>query len=145
MQFPQASMIDTLKRIRGFLDANPDKLGAVAKNGTSKRLDDAIADLLGHAESQSGSFLKAKGSTKEQHKLREALLRDHMAPIAEIAKNDLKGTPNIEPLSLPKGRLLGERLVAAAKGMGETAAQFSQTFIDAGLEPDFVQQLNAAA
>lgn len=145
MQVTQASMLQSLRSVRSFLDANATRLGDIGSTGARKRLDDAVNELASHAATQSGSFLQAKGSTKEQRTLCKVLLRDHMAPIARIAAADLVGTPNIEPLRMPKTRQIGERLAAAAKGMGGTAAKFAPTFIAAGLPPDFLERLNAAA
>lgn len=145
MQITQASMLQSLRAVRSFLDTNASRLGGIGKTGASKRLDDAIAELVAHAENQSGSILKAKGSTQEQNKIRVELLRDHMKPIARIAKADLPGTPNIEPLSMPKSWYKGERLAAAAKGMAQTAAKFAPTFIAAGLPEDFAERLHAKA
>jgi hypothetical protein len=124
MQVTQASMLQSLRAVRSFLDGNA-PLGEIAKSGSSKQLDQAIAQLDAHAENQTGRSNDAKGSTREQRVLKATLLRDHMKPIARIAKAHLSGTPNIESLSMPKGWYRGERLAAAAKGMGQTAAKFA--------------------
>jgi hypothetical protein len=144
MQVNQASMLQSLRAVQGFLDANHDQLANVVTSGARKKLDEAIIELAGHVENQSGNILQAKGSTKEQRVLRKTLLRDHIAPIAKIAASELAGTPNIEPLRMPKGWYRGERLAAAARGMAKTAEQFSSTFIGFGLPADFVQRLIAA-
>jgi hypothetical protein len=144
MQVSQASMLQSLRAVQGFLDANRDRLGDVVTSGARKKLDAAIIELGGHVENQTGSILQAKGSTKEQRVLRKTLLLDHMAPIAKIAASELAGTPNIEPLRMPKAWYRGERLAAAARGMAQTAQQFSSTFIDLGLPANFAQRLLAA-
>jgi hypothetical protein len=143
MKLNQASVLQSLRAAQSFLDTNGARLGELGK-GVRKRLDDAVEKLTSHAATQSGSFLQAKGSTKEQRALREALRRDHMAPIARIARLELAGVPNIEALRMPRGRVIGERLAAAARGMGNMAAQFAPTFVAAGLPADFVEQLEAA-
>jgi hypothetical protein len=77
--------------------------------------------------------------------LREALLRDHMAPIAGIAAAELPQTPELEPLKMPRGSPSIERLRARALGMAKAAAPFADTFVSSGLPADFIDQLVAAA
>src|SRR5262249_34081965 len=122
-----------------------DKLDGVVKTGARQRLAGAIATLEGHASGQTGSNLAAKGATKKKGQLRRALIRDHMAPIARIAKADLPDTAQLQPLRLPKGKPTVEKLAADAKGMAETAELFADIFTSAGLPADFIAQLRAAA
>jgi hypothetical protein len=108
-------------------------------------LDDAITELATHASEQTGGHLAAQGATQKQRTLRRALLRDHMAPIARIAKADLPVTPEIEPLRMPDGRPTAERLAALAYGMAEAAKPFTSVFVAAGLHEDFAARLTTAA
>ena len=93
----------------------------MTKTGARKRLDDAIIELSTHASDQTGSALRSQGATRKQKSLRTALLRDHMAPIARIARVDLPQAPEIEPLRMPRGRPTATRLAAAANGMAKAA------------------------
>ena len=68
-----------------------------------------------------------------------------MAPIAHIAGAELPPTPELAPLAMPKTRQNGERLIGQARGMAAEAAKYESTFVQAGLAPDFIQQLLAAA
>jgi hypothetical protein len=65
--------------------------------------------------------------------LREALLRNHMAPISRIARADLPVTAELEPFKMPQGKPTIERLSAAANGMAKAARPFSPVFVSAGL------------
>jgi hypothetical protein len=144
MQTTQGSMLQSLRAVQAFLDTNADTLSAVVKTGARQQLADAIAALSGHVSDQSGNNLAAQGATLKQRALREALLRDHMAPISRVARADLPVTPEVEPLRMPQGKPSVERLAAAAKGMAKAAQTFSPVFISAGLPLDFVDQLNTA-
>jgi hypothetical protein len=144
MQTTQGSMLQSLRAVQAFLDQNAEPLASVVKTGARQQLADAIAVLSGHASDQTGSNLASQGATLKQRALREALLRDHMAPISRIARADLPVTPEVEPLRMPKGKPTVERLAAAAHGMAKAATRFTEVFVAAGLPLDFVAQLNAA-
>jgi hypothetical protein len=144
MQTTQGSMLASLRAVQAFLDQNADPLAAVVKTGARQQLDDAIRVLSAHASDQTGSDLAAQGATRTQRTMREALLRDHMAPISRIARADLPVTPAVESLRMPRGRPTTERLAAAANGMAKAAVPFSPVFVSAGLPQDFVAQLNTA-
>jgi len=144
MQTVQGSVLESLRGVQQFLNDNADKLAGVVKTGARQKLDDAIVELTAHAFDQQGSNLAAQGNTKQGRALQLVLRRDHMAPIARIARADLPPTPAVEPLKMPKGKPTVERLAALAGGMASAAAPFADVFISAGLPTDFIAQLNAA-
>jgi hypothetical protein len=104
MQTTQGSVLESLHAVQTFLTENADKLGDVVKTGARQKLADAIAELTTHAEEQQGSHLAAQGNTQEKRSFELVLRRDHMAPIARIARAELPPTPAVEPLKMPKGR-----------------------------------------
>jgi len=144
MQTTQGSVLESLQAVQTFLTDNADRLAGVVKTGARQKLDEAIAELTTHAEEQQGSHLAAQGNTQEKRTLQLVLRRDHMAPIARIARAELPPTPAVEPLKMPKGRPTVARLAALADGMANAAAPFADTFISAGLPTDFIAQLRAA-
>jgi len=144
MQTTQGSVLESLQAVQTFLTDNADRLAGVVKTGARQKLDEAIAELTTHAEEQQGSHLAAQGNTQEKRNLQLVLRRDHMAPIARIARAELPPTPAVEPLKMPKGRPTVARLAALADGMANAAAPFADTFISAGLPTDFIAQLRAA-
>jgi hypothetical protein len=144
MQTTQGSVLESLRAVQTFLNDNGDKLAGVVKTGARQQLDDAIVELTTHATEQQGNHLAAQGNTKKKRTLQLVLRRDHMAPIARIARAELPPTPEVEPLKMPRGRPTAERLVALADGMASAATPFADTFISAGLPTDFIARLNAA-
>jgi hypothetical protein len=145
MQTTQGSVLQSLRAVQIFLDDNADKLAAVVKTGARQKLDDLVAELSGHASTQSGSNLASQSATRKQQSLRTALLRDHMAPIARIAAAELPASPEVEPLKMPKGKPTAARLAGLADGMAKAAGPYSDVFVKAGLPTDFIAQLNAAS
>jgi hypothetical protein len=77
--------------------------------------------------------------------LQRKLRRNHMTPIARIARAELPVAPEVESLRMPKGRPTAEKLAAHAEGMAKAAAPLADTFVSAGLPPDFIARLNAAS
>ncbi len=145
LQTAQGNMLQSLRAVQAFLDQNASLLGDIGKTGARQQLDAAVEQLSAHASDQSGLNLAAQAATKRHDTLRQVLIRDHMAPIARIARADLPPTPSIEPLRMPKVRLTSEKLAAYAAGMGKAAAPFASVFVAAGLPDDFIAQLDAAA
>jgi hypothetical protein len=67
------------------------------------------------------------------------------APITEIARLSLTDAPGIErALRLPRFGMNAVKLVAEASAMRTAAAQHEARFVEAGLPPDFLQELDAA-
>jgi hypothetical protein len=144
MQTKQGAVLESLRAVDVFLTDNAEQLGDVVRSGARRKLAEVLAELDVHATNQEGSNLTAKGRTKLKHDLQRRLRRRHMRPIARIARSDLPKTTELEPLKMPKGRPTAAKLVALADGMANAAAPFADTFIDAGLPPDFLSRLRAA-
>jgi len=144
MQTKQGAVLESLRAVDAFLTENAEPLGDVVHSGARRKLADALVDLDTHATDQVGSGLTAKGTTKRKEELQRKLRRRHMRPIARIARSELPATTALEPLKMPQGRPTPERLVAHAEGMAQAATPFADTFIEAGLPPDFIARLRTA-
>ena len=138
-------MFQSLRAVQSFLDEHADQLTRVVQTGARKRLADTIAALDTHASNQTGSHIESQALTQRQRAFRASLLRDHMREISRVARADLPRTPEFGPLRMPRGRPTPEKLAAAAVGMAKVAAQHADVFTAAGVEADFVTQLNAVA
>ena len=145
MQNRQSRALESLHNARAFLDANAEALPTVASSGMRQKLERTIDELTTHADAQGHHDLVAQGTTQQARNRRTSLLRDHMALIAGVAKVELKGTPEIEPLRMQKTRIRTPDLFRAATAMADAAEPFSSVFIGAGLPQDFIAQLLAAA
>src|SRR5450759_425436 len=117
----------------------------VVTTGAQTMLDDSLVELSNHASVQNGQTRAGKSAIARRQALRTALIRDHMTPIAKIARLELAGTPELVSLSLPKGQPTVERLAALANGMAQAAAPYADVFIRAVMTPDFIQALRTAS
>src|SRR5204863_2921698 len=142
MQTKQGAELESLRAVDLFLDDNADRFGDVVNTGARRKLSEALAELEMHAGDQTGGTFAAQGATKRKRMLERRLRRWHMRPIARIARSDLPTTSEVEPLKMPKGRPTAQRLAAHADGMAKAAAPFADTFISAGLRPDFIARLH---
>jgi hypothetical protein len=110
-----------------------------------QKLDAVTAELDTFAADQAGHVLVAKGTIQKQGALRRALLRDHMTPIAGVARAELSHTPEIASLLMPKGNSSAGKLALHSTAMAHAATPFREVFTRAGLPKDFVEQLLAAS
>jgi len=145
MRTEQGSTLLSLRNSHGFLTTNADLVPSVVKTGAYKQLTNLIVDVDTHAADQRGNELAAQSATRRQRNLREILMKDHMAPIARIARANLPVSDETEPLKMPKGNISTARLVGFADGMANAAARYTAVFVEAGLPEDFVAQLKAAS
>lgn len=145
MQSAQGYTLLSLQNVQAYLSENAAALGNAIPADTRTLLDDSIAELSGHVAAQDGHTRTAKSAVARQHAKRVALIRDHMAPIARIAKLELEGTPELVSLSLPRGHPATERLAALAEGMAVAAEPYADVFVRTGCKPEFIQNLRTAA
>jgi len=140
----QKAELDALHRMQVFVHQNGDALGTVMQAPSRTGLDDAVTALETQAGSQSAALVYATSQTTQKFSAREDLRLHHMNPIAAIARISLAGTPQIIDLRTPRKNIDDVRLVAAANGMAQAAALYTQVFIDHKLPADFIAQLEAA-
>ena len=140
----QRARLDSLLRIRQFLDANDAALGTVNKATSRTDLDQAVTQLEAFAADQSLRETELTGRTKVKKDARDELRLQHMQPIAAIAKKKLGSTPVIQDLKLPAKSVSDTTLVADGRAMSQAAAQYTQTFIDQTMPADFLAQLKAS-
>lgn len=146
METRQGYLLDALRGIQTFLDANAGVLGTIPQSGARLKLDTQVADLTAHARTQSGSHVAAQSATQTQTAARQKLLKKHMEPVARIAAAELPPTPELKPLQMPKRKKpSADVLHAAAMGMADEAEKYTAVFTGAGLPDDFVAQLRTAA
>ena len=145
MEKIQGYMLEALRNVQVFLDDNHHRLPGINDTGARKRLDEILGDLNHHAKSQAGHKLMAEGETCAQRELRRVLLRDHMLPIARIAKVHRTEMPELHPFRMPAKRIAVERLVAEAHGIAKETRQYHEAFTSLGMPDDFADRLEAAA
>ena len=137
-------LLDTAGRVQAFLDENAALIGPNIA-ASRRNLDDAVAQVTAMAITQTGGIIPAKGNVARQQSFRASLRANFMAPVADIAKLKLSGTPEYPALKLPARQLAVAPLVAAAHAMADAAEVHLAELTDGGLPDGFIPQLRAAA
>lgn len=145
MQTAQGNMLVSLQGVKAFLDAHADRLDAVVNSGTRAKLLAIIDELNELTRQQTTAAGAAKNATRVLERAREVLILDHMNVVSRIGATELRDTPELANLRMPRGRPSTTRLAAAAQEMAHSAEAQSAVFVAAGLAPDFAAQLSAAA
>ena len=144
MNNQQSHVLETLRQVQVFLDANAAVVGPTIAS-SRRNLDDVVAQLAAHATSQEGSNIGSRGETARQRALRSSLRQNHMRPIAEVAKQKLRDVPEFHALTMPPSNATSAQLVARASAMADAAQSYEQVFKDVGLPDDFIPSLRSTA
>jgi len=145
MNQKQQRKIDSLLRVRDFLDDNADHVGAIKDSEGRKQLDGAIAALTTHGDDQAATDLAMAGQSSRQRALAIELRASHMQPIAKFARAKLRGVPDFAALVKSGRDLQPKQLVRAARAMATAAAPQADVITRAGFPADTVAQLGTAA
>jgi hypothetical protein len=140
----QKRSIERLRRVQEFLGAHtpPESPGYTAQK---KALDEVVTGLNEFSIDQVVGRRLGSAEVARTRALMRTLRREHLTPITEIARANLADAPGIEKaLKLPKPGIAPTKLLAEANGMRTAAALYEQRFIEEGLPPDFLKQLDAA-
>jgi hypothetical protein len=137
-------MLLSLYAVDVFLDAHEQRLPATTSAGARHQFRRKLAEVELHVQTQSGSPIMAEGLTRAKDTKREALLRDHLAPIARVARLESVNFPALAALRMPRGAPGTGKLLAHAAGMADVAKDHTDVFVAAGLRPTFIADLNAA-
>lgn len=140
-----AYSLQSLRSVQAFLDANAERMPAVATCGARRRLDELVSVANAQAAEQSAADLDAQIATRRFHAVRTTLVRGRMAPIVAVAAAEKLDTPALSPLRMPPRWASPEVLRAHAAGLAAAAAPFAGIFTAAGLGDDFAPRLEAAA
>jgi hypothetical protein len=145
MQATHITILGTLQRVQRFMDTNAETLGEINTSGYRHILDDVVDTLTGHAVTQSASKRVGSGETAKQRVLRSSLKLNSMRPIAAVAAGQLRNVPEFAALKMPQANATSARLIADAGAMQTAAKVYEQTFLDAGLPANFLDQLSTTA
>ena len=145
MQKGQSSAQRSFRRVMEFMAANtPADLSAKFATHMAE-LDDVMNVLPQLTQEQDAAQRSTLAETQRQKARREVLWKDHMLPIAGLAREAF-GSPGVEEaLRMPKMSADNDRVVAAARGMADAAEKHAELFTREALADDFVEQLRAAA
>jgi hypothetical protein len=144
MKHRQSHVLETLRQVQVFLDANATAIGP-AFASSRRNLDDVVTQLTTYANAQEVGTISSRGETAKQRALRDALREDHMEPIAEVARQKLRDVPEFRALVMPPSNATSTQLIARATAMAEAAQAHEQVFKEIGLPDDFIASLRTLA
>jgi hypothetical protein len=137
-------LIQALDRVEGYLTRNRDAMQGVV-NAEAYQYLTASRDRMGvRMKAQDAFAREAQSSATTTAVLKEQLLREHMRPIATVARARLQAVGELGALTVSTHGKRRGTLVSAGYGMAEAARKYEQTFLTAGLPPDFIARLIAA-
>lgn len=142
MQNRIGRMLEMLLRVRSML-GRPE-FAPLASSPAIATLGRTIGDLQGYEGQQDLGSRSSRGETAKQRKLREALLVQ-MRTVSAAARLEIPKEAELVKFDTPRGGVAARRLLAAASGMSEAAIQHQDVLLAGGLEPGFIDRLNAAA
>ena len=138
----QNGVLSALQGAEPFLTEHADALTGVDLVTAHQRLDDVITSFTTHAVEQNANDRTARGETAKQQQLRQTLRTDVMRPVAEIARRDLRTTPEYKALQMPR-HVVGPAFIASANGMLQAATIHKDALISRGMPTDFLDQFQA--
>ena len=100
MKIMQGNMLTSLENVKTFLSEHAAEIGDPVTDSTQKEIDDCIVELGEHVAVQNTRTRVAASTLARQRAKREALVRDHLAPIAKIAKLRLAHIPEMVSFTL---------------------------------------------
>jgi hypothetical protein len=128
-----------------LIEDNGDVVGEVLLTGTFNELRDATGEMGRFASSQSAHRQGLRGSIKQVRKMAADFRASHVIPIVRLARLQGPEIANLEGVRLPNLRANPTQLAADAIGLADAVAPFARELHLAGLRPEFVPELRAAA
>jgi hypothetical protein len=144
MQYAQGSTKITVEAVRGFFTAHADKLGAVPASGARQKIDEVATALDSLAREQEQTNLEAKLATQRRAALRQALIAEHMRPIANVAQAELQNFSELSALHMPRLNVSDGVLIEKARAMAAAGATYASAFSSGLMSADFVTSLEDA-
>jgi hypothetical protein len=145
MKVKDLQFLTALRGGKRFLVANDKALGTVNQSGARKALDTVTTEIESLADTQGTHRMRAVGAREKEIRAARTLKRRFLGPIVKIARAKLPDVAEFKGLALPPANGSTAALASFAVSLAGTAEAFAQTFIDAGLAPDFADQTRAAA
>jgi hypothetical protein len=139
----QARTLESFHVERESLEGNVPRFNGNVWAVQCGNLDAVIAEISSLSSAQETEKSHAKALTQQHRGLRRVLVTN-MLLVARIGAAYLPGS-KVKALRMPRGRPSAERLATLAHVMADAASAFSETFIAAGLAPDFAEQMHLVA
>ena len=140
----QVADVASLHRIQGCLDTYADELAAVDLAFLRGKLDASVGRLDMAVADQAANQVSARSNARVVDELRERLITHHLDPIVEFARSKVSETGAMQDLQLPADDASEIDVVAIATATAKLAAMYRERFVQLGLPPGFIEELEDA-
>ena len=140
----QVADLASLHRIQGCLDRYADELAAVDLSFLRGKLDASVGRLDMAVADQAANQVSARSNARVVDELRERLITHHLDPIVEFARSKVSETGAMQDLQLPADDASEIDVVAIATATAKLAAMYRERFVQLGLPPGFIEELEDA-
>ena len=146
MNRQQKQVMDSLVRVRAFLDAHP-TTGTLSYASAREMLEDVVQRTREYAGAQLSGRELSRAEVRRQADQISLIFDRHMRPIVTIARSQIAPESDVglpAALRMPRMPIGPTKALAACDGMIEAARQFEAVFIANGLPTDFLAQFVSA-
>lgn len=145
MQYKQGSVAATVLAVQGFIDKYAERLGPIPQCGARKRLDEIGVTLDTDGRVQQDRALVAQLATRKRIEARQALINDHMHPIAQVAAAEIPNFGELTAFHMPRLNVNDKTLIQSARAMASAATGYTDLFSAGLADGNFVAELEQAA
>lgn len=149
MNATQQRVLLSFRRAIAFLEARPHLTDPTVAEcaGIATQLvalKNTVDRISHHVVEQQTLRPSAMRLTTDEPGFRNALITQHLRPIAQIARGLRKTVPGIDVLRLPNTRVRTATFLEEASTFAKQASVYASVLIEHGLSADFVAQLRSA-
>ena len=145
MRYDQGSIVATLNAVQAFLRKYADRLGSLATSGASKKIDESLTSLDAQGREQEDRGLAGRMATLTRVAARQALIAEHMQPIANVAAAELTNYRELTALHMPRLNVNDQALIQKARAMASAATAHEPVFSQGLGSAEYVANLETAA
>lgn len=128
-----------------IVDHYASKSPVIVAGGGREALVAAIGGLASRAVAQATHNLGHVSQRKSEARLARALRRNHIRPLVKYAKLGVPEVAELAAVQIPPFRSNNTELATAAFAMADAVTPFQGALTLAGLAPDFIGKMRAAA
>jgi hypothetical protein len=137
-------VIEALDRVEEFLVANRETVASAISSVAHQNFTASRDRMVEHMKVQNEHTRSLRSGAATKRALRDRLVQDHMRPISIVARAQLPTVGEFNALMLPLANKQFVAFVAAGYGMAKAAKVHEATFLAAGFDATFIDQLVAA-
>jgi hypothetical protein len=140
----QAVDLASLHRIQACLDTYADQLTAVDLAYLRGKLDELVGRLDLAVADQAESQVSARSNARVVDELREHLITHHLDSIVEFARSKVSETGAMQTVQVSADDASEIEVVAITEATAKLAAMYRERFVQLGLPPGFIEELEDA-